>query len=318
MKNEQTLLASAFILFVVCFSSIFLLSDLFIEFIRFLVALLSNDIRVIDYVEGLVQHELSKVSSSDVKIFLVLFTFIFWSQFILNKYEASLFWSAIVLLLFPIANLFMEPIWIRRFSFAFVILPSIIPIWKVLNLMIETLDGGAGFKIILKSLSKIFLLILVVPGFYLPPFYDGISGWYLEQDENTKYDVTGTKILFSNSSKVWFKPSFFSPITMDGRAYTVINRRDKNFHSSDGFGCMMIKLYSNAYPGLKEGLMPWQTRLGIFGYPPHNLDRFDQREIYLPPSEIVGFETVNINVSSNGKRKESIIASWDTSYKDCK
>lgn len=317
MTNDIKILASIFFTYLATAIYVFFYTDSFIDLVLFLVSLISSNPNVAIYLQDLILGQLSQVSATEAQAFLALCTFIFWAQVYLNRKDVTLFVSALVLMLFPVANLYMEPTWIRRFSFAVVILPSILVLWKNLSIMINYLEGEQSFQRILKGLSAVFLTVLIIPGFYLPPFYDGISGWYLESNEAKKYDITGTRIIFSDLSEVWFKPSFFSPITMDGRAYSIIKRRDPEFHAGKGFACMMTRLYSNAYPALLDGFMPWQSRLGIFGYPSHTVDRFDDRERYLAPDEIVGFKTVNISVDSDGVRRETEIATWNISQGSC-
>ena len=211
---------------------------------------------------------------------------------------------------FPILNLFVEAVWIRRAIFSILILPALPKIWSCLGSGIALLGESAYFKRLLKSLAGIFLLILLIPGFYFPPFFDGIAGWYIENNSPKSYNITEIRVRFSNNSTVWFRASLFNPITLHSRPWSAISKRDFNFYNSTHYFHFLHNLYSKAYPSLANQRLPTEATLGRFAYKPHTLDRFDSREEFLEPSQIVAFEMVEIINDESGDRSETILQSW--------
>ncbi len=171
------------------------------------------------------------------------------------------------------------------------------------------LGGGHYFQNLLKFLSGVFLSILLIPGFYLPPFFDGIGGWYIENNSPQSYELTQLRVRFSDNSTVWFRPSIFNPLTMHNRPLRAIKIRDPDFYKSVNFFYFLHNLYSKAYPSLADQKLPTEEILGSFAYMPHTVDRFDSREKFLPPSEIVAFELVHI-IKHDGIRSEMIRQIW--------
>ena len=188
-------------------------------------------------------------------------------------------------------------------------IPAVPRLWNILFSGILIIGGGRYYQNILKGLAIISLAIFIIPGFYLPPFYDGIAGWSHENDTPSSYQDMLIRIRFSDNSSALFRPSFFNPITQEGRAIQLINRRDKNFFESNKFYDFLFSLYEKSYPSLINEKLPTQKKLGSFAYSPHSLDKYDIREKYLPASEIISFEWVQIN-NISGARSEKIMKYW--------
>ena len=179
---------------------------------------------------------------------------------------------------------------------------------------ISFFGGGTDYPVWYEKHGGIVINVTInkycfITGRYLPPFFDGISGWYYTNKKPLSYKSNSIRIKFSNNTYVWFKPSFFNPLTMANRPERLILSRDKDFYNSDKFYYFLLSLYNKSYPSLKEGRLPTQKNLGSLAYYPHNMDRFDAREIYLPASEVVAFEYVSIDKNSND-RSEEIIKKW--------
>ena len=223
--------------------------------------------------------------------------------------ETGIFALLVAIGCYPIANLFVDAVWVRRIVFLAIFMPSIPKLWLFLRIGIEWLGGGALFQGVLKGLSAIFLAVCFIPGFYLPPFYDGIAGWYLENNSPERYSFKALRIRYVGGAVAWFRPSFFSPITMHSRPVSIIRRRDPDFYHSTEFGYFLLALYERAYPALTEGYLPTQQSLGGLSYAPHTLDRFDERERYGAPEDVTAFEWVQVqgNVDS---RSEIIRYTW--------
>lgn len=241
-------------------------------------------------------------------LFICIISFcVFWFSNFKKNGLLLLFFGII---LYPVANLFIDAVWIRRWVFFVLMIPTVPRIWNYFLFLISLVGEGKYYKNILKGLAGISIVIFVLPGFYLPPFYDGISGWYYENDKPQSYKLTAIRIKFSDNTSAWFKPSFFNPLTQANRPERLILSRDKEFYNSDKFYYFLLSLYNKAYPSLKSGRLPTQKNLGFFSYMPHNIDKFDVREKYLPTSEVVAFEHVSI-VNDSNDRSEEIIKKWN-------
>ena len=226
-----------------------------------------------------------------------------------NYAKYAIFALMLAIFLFPVLNFFVDAVWIRRIIFSILMLPAVPKIWGYLLSGISLIGGGQYYQNLLKFISGICLLILVIPGFYLPPFFDGIAGWYIENDSPQSYQLNQLRIRFDDNTTAWFRPSFFNPITQHNRPFTIINRRDPAFYNSDEFYHFLHRLYKKAYPSLTNFRLPTEEVLGRFAYRPHTLDRFDSRENFLAPSQIIAFELVVIE-NINGTRTEVVQQSW--------
>lgn len=250
---------------------------------------------------------------SNLIIYIFCVCLISFCVFCFSNYKKNgvllLFFSII---LYPVANLFMEIIWIRRNIFFILMIPVIPRIWAILLGSVSAIGGGYYYQKILKGICVISLSIFVIPGFYLPPFFDGISGWYNyhKYDKINSYKDIGLRIKFTNNSTVWVRPSFFNPMTQMQRPYRIIKWRDEKFYKSDEFYNFLLSIYIKSYPSLKEKRLPTQKILGRFSYSTHTFDKFDIRERYLPPSEVIAFELIEIT-NDNGNRSEIILEYWN-------
>jgi hypothetical protein len=246
-----------------------------------------------------------------------LITLIYWGLALFDR--GILGWRVALglLLLYPIANLFMPSVFMRRAIFAAIIIPAVPRLFRVMMMAIRYLQSGEYFQKILAGLCGVFILVLVIPGFYFPPFFDGIAGWYIENKNPESYVKSGIKTMYSDGTQTWFRPSFFSPLTMHGRPVATIKRRAPEFYASTKFACFMGALYAKAYPSLVQGNLPNQKLLGKLSYPPHTYDEFDTRERYQPFDQVVGFKEVIVEF--NGvDRVEKTISQWSFKREVCK
>lgn len=208
-----------------------------------------------------------------------------------------------------IMNLCIDSIWCRRFLFCLLYGP--LAAYYALDFC-QFLRKNCEEKIMRRFLmATTFLVtaILVIPGFYLPPFFDGIAGWYLKAPDN-RYSVSDIRIRFTDQHTEWFRSSFYNPITQAGRPFKAFWKRDRDFVRSREFSCFLGALYKKAYPSLDKGELPTQSKLGIISYPPHTFDKLPADSNYLSPEKIVSFELVNIKYN-DGERTENILAEWE-------
>lgn len=248
--------------------------------------------------------------------YAALISLIYWGLVLFDR--GRLGWVAALglILLYPIANLYMPSIFIRRIIFAVVIIPVVPRLWAVLMMAVRHLQPERYFKNTLVCLCGIFILVLIIPGFYFPPFFDGIAGWYIENKNPNSYIISGIKTIYSDGTQTWVRPSFFSPLTMHGRPIAVMKRRAPAFYASSKFPCFMGALYEKAYPSLVQGRLPNQKILGKFSYPPHSYDEFDSTERYQGIDQVVGFKEVIIEF--NGlDRGEKTVNEWSFKRDEC-
>ncbi len=224
-------------------------------------------------------------------------------------------WLILAFALFPMLNLFVEHVWQRRLIFPLLYAPVFVIGMRLSWRQIEQTFGDATHRNIVRASTIVFWVILLVPGFYLPPLYDGIAGWKFEVDPDS-FAIEGTRIVFDDTSRAWFRPSFFHPITQTGRATNSISRRDPAYYRSNSFACFLQQLYAKAYPSAKEGLLPTQWRLGSFAYPPHSYDTILDASRYKPPEMVAGYEYVRIEFVE-GTRRETSLDYWQFERGSC-
>ena len=116
---------------------------------------------------------LSNNQSNNLIIYTFCICLISFCVFCFSNYKKNgvilLFFSII---LYPVVNLFMEIIWIRRNIFFILMIPVIPRMWTILLGGILAIGGGYYYQKILKGICVISLAIFVIPGFYLPPFFE--------------------------------------------------------------------------------------------------------------------------------------------------
>ena len=131
----------------------------------------------------------------------------------------------------------------------------------------------------------LLLIISVVPGFFFPPFYDGIAGWTsagINQETELKYK--GYQLVRDDGETIWYTSNFFSPVTQIGRF-----PRALNFTMEDELASKFLFLYENyerIYPTLQKKRLPHQKILGKYAYPTHNLSNFNSQFLHFPPNRI--------------------------------
>ena len=152
--------------------------------------------------------------------------------------------------------------------------------------------------------------IFVVPGFYLPPFFDGIAGWTLTSSRDS-YLTKQINIVFEDEYTAWFRPSFFNPLTQDGRPLRAIMVADPIFFEGDSAFGFLLSLYSQAYPSVSQGRLPTQRWLGSVAYPPHTFDQGNfESGVYQTPSLVKRFELVELRRTAEVNDRV-VIRRWD-------
>jgi len=210
------------------------------------------------------------------------------------KREYSVLWPNIfIVVAFFVCINYSEVVIFRRLTVFILLLPfCIFAIIKINEYFSSKKAEVFGLK---KVWLFLFIIIALIPGFYFPPFYDGIAGWSMEVDP--KYSqVKDWKIEFDDGSREWYRPSFFNPITMRLRVY-----KNHKFHLDRDamereFPRLLYCLYVKAFSDMNNGYLPTQTFFGRFSYPPHTLDAFPKRSKYLSPDRIKKFVFVKYEI----------------------
>lgn len=287
-------------------------SELFLNVARTLIDVLFVSINLpevyLPKAYNLISSYVKQVPSGyNLVLAILLFISIQLLVFLFARHQANYWVILLAILLFPILNFFIEPVLFRRVIFTILFFPIIFRIHSDLTNFLFQLPMREGFKRLLRLFSVISILIFIMPGFYLPPFFDGIAGWSVKKVE-TGYALSSLRIKFNDASTAWFKGSFFNPLTMRGRPEMVIQTRDADFFRS-GFGCLLYDLYLEAFPSLNNGLLPTQKILGAYAYAPHSTDRMLSTDIYKNPEEILQFEYIRI-LNDGSQSVEEISQIW--------
>jgi len=230
---------------------------------------------------------------------------------------ASPSWTLLSLAVFSvlILNGFIEHIWLRRGVFFILFFPVTLFFSLQARDYIKANAQDIVSQRLLLFFNTIFLLILLIPGFYLPPFFDGIAGWALNK-KPSGYNITDIRLKFDDGHVEWFRASFYNPITMGGRSFGMVKRRDSGFFYSEEFSCYLYDLYGKAYSSLEKRKLPTQAILGDYSYPPHTFDSFPESANYFPADRIHSFQYVRVS-KSESQMNEDVLFEWEINVNTC-
>lgn len=233
--------------------------------------------------------------------------------------SGSVDWKLIFISLFSILilNGFIEHIWLRRGIFSLLFFPTILFFSIKTHRYFTHKAEDRASKRALIFFNAIFWSTLLIPGFYVPPFFDGIAGWTTANYSAKGYTVQDIRIQFDDGHYEWFRPSFYNPMTQAGRPFSAIKKRDRAFFYSSKFSCFLYKLYQKSHLSLRRNKLPTQLLLGSFSYPPHNTDSFPNNANYLPADRISLFQLVKIHKEGGGKKYVDILFEWNAINETC-
>ena len=206
-------------------------------------------------------------------------------------------------------NMCIDAVWCRRILFGILYGPIVAYFALDFYRFLRTHCEEKVMRRLLAFATFLATGILIIPGFYLPPFFDGIAGWYLKSPNN-RYIISDIRVRYNDQHTEWFRSSFFNPITQAGRPYKSFLKRDREFVHSPEFSCFLAALYNKVHPSLNKGLLPTQSKLGLLSYPPHTFDELPAESKYLPLSQVASFELVKIDYD-NGNRTENVLETWE-------
>jgi hypothetical protein len=148
----------------------------------------------------------------------------------------------------------------------------------------------------------LMLTAAVLPGFYIPPFYDGIPGWILQQGEDkTRSHATGLKLVRKDGEEIWFSNALINPISLMWRQISSVDPKDKVRFGE--YMDYLYNVYKYWYPKtLYKGELPNGLYFGDYGYPGHNAYDKTDYSAY-PPEDIAYIDYVTVTYDRIEKKE---------------
>ena len=142
------------------------------------------------------------------------------------------------------------------------------------------------------------LLVVAVPGFYLPPFYDGIAGWTLHVDLTAGTVVGGFQLVRRDRKGVWYSSAFDNPVTQDGRLQLAIMRNPIRQSSDLPVFDAQLSAYLSIFAGRRSAKPKISRSVRLSA-----AYSCDLRSIYkqFPPDSIVLIRRMSIKIDPDGK-----------------
>jgi hypothetical protein len=224
-----------------------------------------------------------------------------WIERILARYRARFLFLSVIG--FILGWIFYDTMPMRRVFFANITLFALLPAVRPLIGFAAPLRTG-GNQPMARILLFLLLAVLIVPGFVLPPFWDGIPGWRSGRVTTPKEAIiNGYQLVRDDGASVWYSPSILGTITYFG---SWNNRASLSPETLREFEEFLWRRYKTNYPLLEQGRSPNQRYFGKLAFPHHTPFRmFDYAPF--PPSRIrsIDFVTERFDVAS-GKLLERI------------
>jgi|GEM_PF-3162867 len=203
------------------------------------------------------------------------------------------YWVFYTLFILLVVNVY-SAIPLRRAMFCILCLPvSALAIGMAAGIYRDKRGGFLpAFLVVIGALN------LCIPGFFIPPFSDGIAGWTSNATTESQYTFSGYKLQRDDGQEIWYSSALFNPVTMIGRFDLAFLSKG----SSDQFEDFMISNYKRLWPDvLSKNLMPHQAFWGAYGYPPHTHYNPVIKYGDFPPARIKNIILVRETVDSNKK-----------------
>lgn len=171
---------------------------------------------------------------------------------------------------------------IRRIIFGVLCLPLLPLSSKVIHHL-----KAKGIRSFVPAFFIILLAVVtIVPGFYFPPFFDGISGWVATPNKE-KIDVWGYRIINKKGEKTWYSHTLLNPVTQKKR----FSKTYQLNIGKDNYFDFLMENYKRLFPLLKQKRLPHQ-RYFTFGYPSHTQVGRNEDYRNFPPEDIVEIQEV--------------------------
>lgn len=167
-------------------------------------------------------------------------------------------WGAYLAVLLVPAAIF-DSVFLGRVFIGILLLPVVAAMWMMYRQF-------ASAPFLARFFPLAFAIMAAVPGFILPPYYQGIGGWTMSVDPSETTTLYGYRLVNDKGDSIWLTHTIFTPITLDYRFRYAWDDKVDKIGRIEPF---IMKAYTRAYPLLIEGYMPHQRILGHFAYPPH-------------------------------------------------
>ena len=227
-------------------------------------------------------------------IFLIFIQIICFNKSFLNKIYKfytldikSIFYFVLFILITN--EFFIQVRFNRSFIFSIIVSPFL---FYYLPIFLKNFVKSVYEKKIKNLFYLIILCMTIIPGFYMPPFYDGIPGWFYKANpsqESFSYfaikNKKGDHILLSNA--------FFNPGNFPHRAQGYYEATNKQ-KELDLLYEYLIKLYCNQWEYTKKGIYETERYLGRFAFPGHNSYLFLDNYKNFDPKNIISIGQLNI------------------------
>jgi hypothetical protein len=153
---------------------------------------------------------------------------------------------------------FFQAIFLKRLFCGIILLPFVAAMWMMYRETVQHSWIARGFPLV-------FAVMAAVPGFILPPYYQGIAGWTTIIEDTDRVTLAGYQLVNDKGERIWITHTIFSPVTQVGRFDFAWYFKKDLIGPIEPF---IFKAYQRAYPWLKDGYMSNQRFLGRFAYPP--------------------------------------------------
>lgn len=209
----------------------------------------------------------------------------------LALWELKLPWLVAYFLLLLVPPLIFEAVFLRRLFDGIVVLPLLAAMWSLCR-------RHTGAPWLARAFPVAFMVMAVVPGFILPPYYQGIAGWTTSVGPMDTVSIAGFQLENDAGEHIWLTHTIFAPVTQVGRFPTAWSDKEATIGP---IGAFVMKAYRRSYPLLAAGYMPHQRYLGKLAYPSSTYATNLPDHRNFPPDRIVRVQQVELTYDRSGK-----------------
>lgn len=209
----------------------------------------------------------------------------------LALWDLRIVWLVGYLLLLLVPPLLFEAVFLRRLFDGILLLPLLAAVWMQYRRNVAAPWLARAFPVA-------FMVMAVVPGFILPPYYQGIAGWTTSITLGDTVTLFGYQLENDAGERIWLTHTIFAPVTQAGRFAFAWESREAEIGP---IGPFIMKAYRRAYPWLKAGYMPHQRYLGQLAYASSTYATNLPDHSNFPPERIVRIQKVELTYDRAGK-----------------
>jgi hypothetical protein len=208
-------------------------------------------------------------------------------------------WLIAYVLLLLVPPMFFEAVFLRRLFDGILVLPILASVCTLCRR-----NGNAPW--VARAFPIAFMIMAVVPGFIIPPYYRGIAGWTTSVSPGDTVTLSGYQLENDVGERIWLTHTIFAPVTQVGRFAQAWKSKEAKIGP---IGPFIMKAYRRAYPLLKSGYMPHQRYLGQLAYPSSSYATNLPDHRNFPPERIVRVQYAELTYDRDGKLVERKIYS---------